>query len=111
MSWWKFWKRAAPSGSVIIAPVSSLLRTGYVNAAGRDLVDYLTQDDAKSAVIAIRSSGRAAYYLDEIIKHYKSYCSVNPYPSHDLEKTPARLTTASDAIVSAVVRWLRCLPV
>ena len=46
MSWWKFWKRDTPSGSIIVAPLSPRVRTGYVNAARRDLADYLTQNDA-----------------------------------------------------------------
>lgn len=54
MSWWKFWKRdapreGAPKDGVFIAPLAPRVRTGYVNAAGRDLADYLTDDDAKSA--------------------------------------------------------------
>ena len=55
MSWWKFWKRdapreGAPKDGVFIAPLSPRVRTGYVNAAGRDLADYLTDDDAKKHV-------------------------------------------------------------
>ncbi|MBQ8286974.1 MAG: hypothetical protein IJZ10_11845 [Thermoguttaceae bacterium] len=116
MSWWKFWKRdapreGAPKDGVFIAPLSPRVRTGYVNAAGRDLADYLTDDDAKSAVIAIKSSGRVAFWLDKIIKYHKDYNAINPFALRDLEKTLAGLTPACDAIVSAVVRWLRCLPV
>lgn len=104
----KFWERRASAGKPALPPC---VRSGYVNAAGRDLVDYLTEDDAKSAVIAIKSSGRAAFCLDKIIDYHKDYDLINSFAIRDLEKTLDDLTPASSAIISAVVRWLRCLPV
>ena len=116
MSWWKFWKRdapreGAPKDGVFIAPASPRVRTGYVNAAGRDLAEYLTDYDAKSAVIAIKSSGRAALHLDKLIDYYNACGSIYPLDLQKLENALADLTPVSGAIVSAVVRWLRCLPV
>ncbi len=99
MNWWKFWKRDAPR-----------VRTGYVNASGRDLAAYLTEPEASAFVDAIRSSGRAAHCLDRIIRHFRLSDSIDGDGLQALEKTLAEKAVeppTRDAIISAVVRWLR----
>lgn len=80
---------------------------GYVNSAGLDLADYMSEEQARRFCNALVGCSDVAGYFERLLREYKLWASANGRIVYGLQGSLAEYDEEidGDAALSAIIRW------